>query len=355
MILIKKRKQFFFSIAVFIAVTGNSQQVFFQSDQVFNTGQLGTFYSSMTIQEELLIFNANDYRLYAYNLKDTSLLWSCRTGYKTNTAPFIAEGQVFAGIYEDESEQTAKFDISNGKLLKILPVGPLGSKPFYREAKLWGTAIYDGGCLFAYDIKEDSLLWWKFLAHGYSTQPYYFPNYIQANAEGDNWVKINYKGAYTDTNCAVKADIFVQEIPCVTNFIGLTHDGVAITGKLAEKIVGEQNYGTPEILTGSAQSFIIYNDKLTIIGNKGKIWREIELPALLHLSEEQEGLTQLLDTNLDIVTFVYKDQLIRYNYSKQEIQQQVSLASWQPHQVIVKGNKCWLISKKDGLLYGIGI
>ena len=50
-----------------------SQEEFFRSRQVFTDKQLAKFYSSITIHKNLVLFNANDHHLYAYNKNNGSL------------------------------------------------------------------------------------------------------------------------------------------------------------------------------------------------------------------------------------------------------------------------------------------
>ncbi|MFZ1453284.1 MAG: hypothetical protein WAT20_11310, partial [Ferruginibacter sp.] len=72
------------SIFMLIVTSAFAQKEFFRSQQVFTKEQLNNFYSSATIHNDLVIFNANDYQLYAYNKKDGSLQWSVKTNYKTS-------------------------------------------------------------------------------------------------------------------------------------------------------------------------------------------------------------------------------------------------------------------------------
>ena len=242
-------KIFFTSIILLcITISGYSQKEFFRSQQVFTKEQMSNFYSSVTIHNGLVIFNANDYHLYAYNKKDGSLKWSVETNYKSSIPVFVQDSIIYAGISKKEVHQAAQFDIGNGKLIKELPFGPLATKPLIKNGMLYGTAIYNFGCILAYDLKKDTVAWSRFIAHGFSRQPYYFENKIMANAEANNWVELSYDGFLLDTICAVKASIFVENIPCVKKFTALTHDGLEIKGKLSEEIFGTDFFDLPEII-----------------------------------------------------------------------------------------------------------
>mgnify|MGYP003448663175 FL=1 len=78
-----KKQHFILAILLLVGTAGYSQKEFFRSQQVFTKEQMSSFYSSVTIHDGLVIFNANDYHLYAYNKKDGSLKWSVETNYKT--------------------------------------------------------------------------------------------------------------------------------------------------------------------------------------------------------------------------------------------------------------------------------
>ena len=246
----KPIKQFFtIIILLLVTTTGYSQKEFFRSQQIFTTEQLSTFYSSVTIHDGLVIFNANDYYLYAYNKIDGSLKWSVETNYKSMIPVFVQDSIIYAAISKKEVHQAAQFNLADGKLIKALPFGPLATKPFIKNGMLYGTAIYNFGCILAYDLKKDTVAWSRFIAHGFSRQPYYFENKIMANAEANNWVALNYNGVLLDTTCKVKAALFVEDIPCVKTFTALTHDGLEIKGVLSDNIFGTNYFDLPEMLT----------------------------------------------------------------------------------------------------------
>ncbi len=342
------------AILLLLTTAAYSQKEFFRSQQVFTKENMNNFYSSVTIFDSLVIFNANDYYLYAYNKNNGSLKWSTETSYKSNVPVFVQDNMVYAGIYKDKIERAAQFNLADGKLIKSLPFGPLATKPFIKNGMLYGTAIYNFGCIVAYDMKEDTLAWSRFIAHGYSTQPYYFENNIMANAEGNNWVALGYNGALLDTACAVKAAIFVEDIPCVNIFKALSHDGLEIKGKLAEGIFGEESFGTPPILTTDKLSFILYDDKLTILSGKLKIKQAVEISSLApELGENYD--TRLIKADNETVWMLYSGHLLQYNHKTKKLVRLTSLAAWEPKQVLVDEENVWLISGKDGLLYGLSL
>ncbi len=338
----------------FICTFGYSQKEFFHSDQKFAEKDLKAFYSSVTIDSSQIYFIANDYFMYAYDRQTGQQKWSTSLSYKSNIPPFVQDNVIYSTIYKEKSTSAAMFNAQDGKLIRELPVEMLESKPLVKDGILYGTAIYEGGCLFAYDTRKDTVLWWKFLAHGVSVQPYFFDDYIQANAEGDNWVKINYKGEFVDTTCKVKADIFVRDIPCIKNFSALTHDGVEINGKLAKSIFGDDTPNEPEMLTSRKASFILYENKISIIGNKGKLKQQIDIETLVDsISDYDNETCQLLSANDEKVSFFYYNHLYTYNHSKKKLENVVDLSAWQPFRIQLINDQAWVISRKDGRLYGL--
>lgn len=345
------------AVFFFTAISSFSQKEFFRSKQTFSASQLGNFYSSVTVAGDLLLFIANDYKLYAYDNNSGGQKWVTSLEYKTRAQCFAADGIIYAPYYSEKQESTAMFDAATGKFIKQLPFGPLQTKPVIKDGVLYGTAIYEAGCLFGYDTKADSVLWWRFIAHGLSTQPYFFDKYILANAEANNWFRINYKGQLTDTTCKGKADMFVQDIPCIKKFGALTHDGLELDAAFSKKIFenDEEAIRTENILKTTQHSFILHGDKLAVVGNKRKIAKLVDLTTLVEdsISENIAGISQLLAANEEAVTFAYLNQLMVYNFKQGKMEKQFDLTAWDPYQLLLDKDKLWMISRKDGLLYGL--
>lgn len=342
--------------AVLLPAVIYSQTVFFKSQQVFTESQLNEFYSSIFVQDDMLLFNANDYNLYAYNKKDGSLKWTCEASYKSNHVPFLVGGKLYAGVYAGKQQRTAEIDPGTGKILRVLPFGPLVTKPFVRDGMLYTTAIYGAGCLVAYDITKDTVVWSRFLAHGYSRQPYYFDNSIIANAEVDNWVEINYDGQLVDTTCKTRADIYVSGIPCIRKYYGLTHDRKEIKGKLAEKIFGKGFfYEEPQIMTTQKNTFILHDSKIHILGDRLKLKQSITVPLDDSITAAVYSPAFLVKADATAVSLVHSHHFIVYDYHSKKVKQLIDLSAWEPHRVLIDDNKLWLISARDGLVYGLSL
>ncbi len=346
------RHFFIFIFLLFITSAGYSQKEFFRSQQVFTEEQMSKFYSSITIHEEMVIFNANDYHLYAYNKKDGSLKWSVETNYKSSIPVFVQEGIMYAGISKKEIHQAAQFSLADGKLIKVLPFGPLATKPVIKNGMLYGTAIYNYGCILAYDLKKDTVAWSRFIAHGFSRQPYYFENKILANAEANNWVALGYDGTLLDTTCTVKAALFVEDIPCVKTFTALTHDSLEIKGKLSDEIFGTDFFDLPEIITTDNFTLILNGDKLSIISKKLKMKQQVEVSSLADDLADNYN-TKLLKADDEHIWLLYSGHLLQYNHKTKKLTRSINLTAWQPEKVLLDEENIWLVSGKDGLLYGL--
>ena len=340
------------SILLFASASVYSQKEFFRSQQVFTQEQMSTFYSSVTIHDSLVIFNANDYHLYAYNKKNGSLKWSVETNYKSTIPVFVKDSIIYGGISKKEIHQAAQFDLTNGNLIKALPFGPLATKPLIKNGMLYGTAIYDFGCILAYDMKKDTVTWSRFIAHGFSRQPYYLENKIMANAEANNWVELGYDGVLLDTTCTVKAALFVEDIPCVKIFTALAHDGLAIKGKLSDDIFGENFMDLPQMITTGNFTFVLNGDKLSIISKKLKIKQQLEVSSLAEdLADDYN--TKLLKADDENIWLLYSNHLLQYNHKTKKLIRSTDLTAWQPNSVLLDEENVWLVSGKDGLLYGL--
>lgn len=346
-----KKKHIVLVCLLFIATAGYPQKEFFRSKQVFTADNMERFYSSITIHDSLVLFNANDYHLYAYDKNEGSLKWVYDNNYKSSIPVFVLDGMVYAGLYSNKQEQAVQLDLATGKLIKALPFGPLATKPFIKNGMLYGTAIYNYGCIVAYDMNKDTVTWSRFIAHGYSRQPYYQDKKILANAESGNWVELGYDGVLLDTTCKKKANMYVENIPCIRIFTALSHDGLEIKEKLSDNIFGENFMDLPEMLTTEKFTYVLNGDKLSIISKKLKIKQQVEVSSLIDLPEDYN--IKLLKADDENIWLLYSHHLLRYNHPAKKLDVITDLTKWEPRQVLLDNKNIWLISGKDGLLYGL--
>lgn len=340
----------------FYSAIAYSQKVFFTSKQAFTEKQLANFYSSVIVSGDMVLFNAADYNLYAYNKRSLNQLWVTSLSFKANKPVFVSNNRVYARYYENERESTAMLDAATGTKLKLLPLGPLETTAHEINGILYGTAIYDAGCVFAYNIKGDSIDWYKFVAHGVSTQPYYGEKEMWVNAEGDNWFRIDYNGRLLDTSCKVKANMFVHDIPCINQFSLLTHDKKQLTTVQLEKMFDGNSVDGLQSYYTNKNSFLLNEEQLIVLSDKLKTKIKIDIPDLSDsLQESEEGIKKILKADEKKVWLMYNNWLVVYNYNDKKPEQQINLSAWQPHQVVLDEQRLWIISKKNGLLYGITI
>jgi outer membrane protein assembly factor BamB len=177
-------------LALFFTLSGTTQQVFFKSAQAFDKEMLADFYGSITLQGNLLLFNATDFQLYAYDANTGSHKWSYKLNRKSNIPPFPVQNRIWA----NSKDEVVQLDTATGALVKKLTLTSLLTKPVVKGDIVYATGIYDGGCLYAYDMMSDSVLWKRYLAHGCSVEPYYLSDKIVANREGSDWIEIAYSG-----------------------------------------------------------------------------------------------------------------------------------------------------------------
>lgn len=341
-------------ILLIIATPGYSQKEFFRSQQVFTEGQLEKFYSSITIHDSVILFNANDYQLYAYHKINGSLKWLYKNNYKTTMPVFVADNMIYAAAYKNEEQQVAiQISLVDGKLIKELPFGSLQTKPTVKNGILYGTAIYNYGCILGYDLQKDTVVWSRFIAHGYTRQPFYLQDKILANAEGDNWVALGYNGELPDTACAEKADIFVKNIPCIRKFKNLSHDGLEINESFLDKLFKGNNYGESDIITSKNFTYLIFEGNLSILSGKLQQTQpqQIQISDLTGLEQDNKAL--LLKADEDNIWILYSGNILQYNHKTKKVIQLTNLTAWEPKEVLLDDENVWLISGKDGLLYGL--
>jgi glucose dehydrogenase len=324
---------------------------FFSTKISFPESQSGKLYSAITLSGNHVLFNAQDYKVYAYNKQTGAVEWEFYANRKANDPPFVYGNKVIAGIYENEEAKTVQLDLATGKILQTLDIGPLLTTPVFIKDIMYGTALHNSGKLFAYDLKQNKAIWEQFIAHGVETQPYFFKNKIVANAEDSNWFDMNYEGIFLQTGCLVKAQIFVENIKCIRRFNFLTHDDRDITESFIEKYFGVD----AEIIEKHTDNttFITDGNKLMVIGDNKIILKQIDLdqrsvPKLTYLRH-----FKIIKFDDDKIWIMLEGILTGYNIKSGKVFKKYDLSKWQPHQVVIDVNKIWLVSKKDGQLYGL--
>lgn len=343
----------------FFSLTAFSQKVFFTSPKTFEASELETFYASVRQQGNVVLFNAPDYRLYAFDKMTGAEKWSQYIKWKSDTAPFFVDNRIWVKM----RDHVVQLDAATGEKRKDLVFESVETEPVAKNGLLYFTGIYDGGCLFAYEPQKDTIVWKRFIAHGISQNPYYLKDKIVANAEGNHWVEFNYSGQIKGANCETTEDQFPSESPCAKEFYVLTHDGNPINGKLAKELSLE-DYTIQDYATTSNNTFLINNEQLTVLGNKLKKKTTVDLLSLSDslvefntgsLAYPNESLTKILKANDTYVWVAFYHHLLIYNHAQKKLERLINLSTWEPHQIVADNNNLWIISRKDGRLYGVSI
>lgn len=336
------------ALVVFNRVCG--QTIFFKSNNGSQKDNSG-FYSSLRIQDSLLLFNADDYKLYVYNKNTMQLKWSYALGWKSAMAPFVINDQVWCQTNENEM---IRLDILSGKLLSPLNMGSVKTEPIIKNNIVYFTGIYDLGRIFAYDLAGDSVLWSKFIAHGCSVRPFYLDDKMIVNAEGDNWIELRYDGKFVNKECENEEYHFPSELSCAKEFKMLTHDNKEIKGSLADQLF--ENQYSYDILKSTNNTCILSNETMVVIGNRLKLKMKISIQSLNDTIELDEyNYMKILSVTDGFVCFIHSGHFIRYDLLKKMSVRDIDLSGYEIAQAVLEGNKLWLISKKDKLLYGITI
>jgi len=337
------------AVLIFIiscSVILKAQTVFFKSHKTFTAENMKNFYSSVSINENIILFNAPDYQLYAYDKKSGRLDWTFDLQRKSDIPPFFVADY----IWVNSKEGTLQLNKATGKINRKLDFERVDTRPIVKNSIVYATGIYDAGVLFAYDMTSDSVLWHRFLAHGCSVEPYYLNEKIIANGEGDQWLDVSYNGSIAK-GCEIEEGSFPEQMPCIKRFLALTHDQKEIKGKLAKKIEGNE-YNQPVFYHTTNHTLAFNDGNLFVIGKSLKLKSQISLQTFSD-SLQNVGDGQILKADNELVWLMYNEHLVVFNYIKKKMVNIIDLRKWAPHNPVIDENNLWLISRNDGLLYGL--
>jgi len=341
--------KFFILIVLFFSISVAAQTEFFHSKINLSENKLEEFYSSFSIDDAQVYFNANDYQVYAYDKKTGDLNWSYYSGYKTNTAPISVQEKLFSRITDGKLLQ---MNPKNGDTIQTLKIEKLYTPPFFKDNIMYCAAILPeiGGAILAYDLNTNNILWQKYIGHGASYQPYFLKDKIVARFEDMFWFELDYNGNALDKseNCYSKN----TEPPFEEYFCNIQYDIVNQYHKdLATKnvTIDETKY-----YYGANETVVLKGNNLKIINNKNKVATEISIDKIITLLEtEANDYTAILKVEENTVWFIYENILAVYDFKNNKTVKAFDLSKWNPHQVILDGNNLWLISRKDGELVGL--
>jgi len=344
-----------FALWVSISYFNNTQAQteFFSTKINFPETHLANFYSSISIDSTQVYFNANDFTVYAHDKNSGILNWSYYSGNKSDIATIFNQNSVFVTRHFSEYyTRCVQLNSGTGDTIQTLNIESLSTKPHFRGNLMFCTAVSPeiGGAVFAYDLSRNSIAWQKSIAHGISEQPYYLENKIIVNAEGDNWIKMDYDGTLTDTICENKLSVG-GFYACVKHFQYLTHNQKEIT---ASFLLKHFNGSDIKIRYAKDFTFILGENKILILGNSGKITKKIAIDKIITLPETGVNeYREILKADDTILWFYYKNIVVVYDYKRNKTVKTYDLGSWDAHQVVLDGNNLWLITKENGELVGV--
>lgn len=335
----------------------NAQTEVFKSNLYISGEDLSNFYSSISSDSTQIYVNTNEYYIHAFDKKTGQLNWSYYLANKTNTPPIVYKNSIIIGKHVSEyNDKCIQLNSKSGDTIQTLKINQIYNQPLFKNDIMYGTAITaeTGGCILAYDLNKNEVVWKQFVAHGVSTQPYFLKNKIVANAEDDNWFDIDYKGVLKDTLCKNRASIFVNDIPCVKNFRYLTLDEKEIDEPFLEKHLGETE--NLKFFSNQELTVIMGIENTLIIGNNKKIKNKINFLDLIpSLETESNPFKNSIKIEGNDFWFFYENNLVCYDLKTKKTKKIINLSKWNVHQLILENDNsfAWIISKNDGQLYGI--
>ena len=332
-----------------------AQTEVFKSNLYISEDNLSNFYSSISSDSTQIYVNANDYYLYAFDKKTGTVNWSHYLANKSNKTPIIYKNSIIIGKHISEYvNKCIQLDCKSGDTLQTLKIKEISNQPFFKNDIMYVTAISEdtGGCILAYNLTKNEIIWKQFIAHGVSKQPYFLKDKIVANAEDDNWFEIDYNGILKDTLCKKQASTFVENIKCVKYFRVLTHDNKEIDESFLSKNLGEYEVFKTKFYDN--KTFFLGNETLLILGKNKKILHKIDLNESLAITDDYYNeFNEILKIENNSIWLFVNNRIVEYNYQNKSVIREFDLSEWHPHCVILENDFIHLISKKDGQLYRV--
>ncbi len=332
-----------------------AQTEVFKSDFYLSDDNLSNFYSSITSDSTQIYINSNDYYLHAFDKKTGELNWSYYLANKSNRAPIIYKNSIIVGKHVSEYiDNCIQLNSKSGDTIQTLKIEEIFNQPLFKNDIMYVTAISNdtGGCILAYDLNKNDIVWKQFVAHGVSKQPYFLKDKIVANAEDDNWFDIDYQGVLKDTLCKNQASIFVENIKCINYFKVLSHDNKEIDESFLSKNLGD--YEAFDCKFYDNKTFFLGNETLLIVGKNKKILQKINLNDIILPSNENYSENKsILKIENTTVWFFINNKIVVYDYQNKFVVQEFDLSEWNSHCVLLENDLLYLISKKDGQLYSL--
>lgn len=337
-----------FCLLAFSTTVSLSQTVFFKSDIAFRENDFHDFYSAVKVGDQHILFTANDFTLHTYNKKSGKAGWAFDLRYKEDRPVKIMDNSVLA----KSGEVTIRIDLGTGKIQDTLQGLEIYTDPIFKGDVMYASGLYDGGSVFAYDLQEGKLLWNHFISDGCQVKPYYDKDAIYANMDGTQWLKISYDGKLMNcTDSASVSDDLVAD-SCFEDFSLITHDGYKLSEQKLMKMFGQSIY-SKQVLYSAYHTFVFQElgSKVLVVGKKMKKAALINLVDVFGTPYfDLDKILQVDDTRIWISLF---SEVYTYDFVSRKVVKKMDLSSWEPYSIQMDGEDYWVISRKDGQLYGI--
>lgn len=349
--MVKKILSFYPYCCCLIYLNVFSQTEIYKSDFVIKDFYSKDLSGSLLISGNKILFNANNYKIYAIEKDHLKMVWETSIGWKSTLPPYLYKDSFLFGKHENGTTTVVQYNINTGGIMKKLPFEAIKSKPHIAGNVMYATVLADGGKIVAYHLDENIIIWQKNIGHGVDYQPVYLKDKIIANAEDDNWFEIDYNGNFLKTNS--KSHTYIDTVSVfVKNYQFLTHDGKEITQDFLKKNkLANSEY---QINIRDKNTFVLTENQLLILGDNRKKVLQLDLETEFPTdSFAYDAYSKIVKTHPESVWFCYQNYLIHYDFKDNKLLRKVNLTKWNPHQMVIDGRTIWLISKNDGQLYAL--
>jgi hypothetical protein len=185
-------------------------------------------YCSLKPGGNILLMNAADYHLYAVDMNTRNVLWNKKTSIQTNYGSYLVDSILFTPCYSDGFSHTLMLNPGTGNLIDTLRYVQMYTRPQRSGDMLYFTGLWQAGNMIAYNLKADSVQWYKFIAHGIDQRPVYLKDRIIVNIEGNNWITLGYNGIETDKKCQTGPEDMYKSRECIRKADYFTQNGTAV-------------------------------------------------------------------------------------------------------------------------------
>jgi hypothetical protein len=341
-----------FALYFTISISSFSQKVFFKSEIPLTEKHLAPFYSSFALNDDKVFFQSNDFRTYAFDKKTNQKSWELYTGFKSEVPPVLANENV---LISGESYSLV-VGAANGQVIDTLIYNDIRHYTV-RDNILYATGLYEGGGVFAYDLTGRKMLWDRYIGDGVAIKPYFEKDKIVVNAQGvSTWASLSYEKGRSLTGVDTVTTREEIDPSCLREFEFRTHDGKEVDQAKAKKLFNKNYFGFQDILRSDQFTVVLNADMVQFLVLADKV----KPVALINTTEMDFGgedvyveLGSILRIEGNKVWFFTGSYITVIDFVTKKLVRQINLEEWQPHTVRLWKDEIWLISSRDGQLYGL--